>query len=232
MPGMPPAGAHERSLFGPTDRHAVVQTGGGISVGFGLTPIGWHRLIGGNAARLANMSSGLGDALGQDDRALQSLLIERFDVGDAAVVAVLEQVVAERLATTEPTPDVVLAVDRALRSRPGTVEEFATIAGLSERTLHRVCRRAFGFSPKRLMRRERFLDALGQARSAVGVPVNETLGEGYFDQSHFYRDFRDFMAMSPRTYFSAPRPLMAAAAEAQVRAGVTLSFRLPPQPVS
>ena len=228
--GMPPAGHQQRALFGPTDRHGLVRTGGGVSVGFGLTPIGWYRLIGGDAAQMANRVVPLAGALGTDDVALQETLVAGYIDGDAAVVALLEQVVADRLATTAKPPAVMLSVDRALRERPETVEDFATAAGLSDRTLHRVCRRAFGFSSKRLLRRERFLDALGQARSAVGMPIQATLGEAYFDQSHFYRDFRDFMAMSPRAYFSAPRPLMAAAAEAQVRAGVTLSFRLPPQP--
>ena len=232
VPGMPLAGPQHCSLFGPTDRHGLVETGGGISIGFGLTPIGWERLIGGDAALLANRVVPLGDALGPDGAAIHRALIGHAAEGDAAAVAFLEGVVAERLATTKPASSIVLAVDRALRGRPDTVEAFAVAAGLSERSLYRVCRHTYGFSPKRLLRRERFLDTLGQARSAVGMPVQDTLGEAYFDQSHFYRDFRDFMAMSPRAYFSAPRPLMAAAAEAQVRAGVTLSFRLPPQPVS
>ena len=232
VPGMPPVGPQPRALFGPTDRHSVVQTSGGITVGFGMSPIGWHRLIGGDATHLANRIVPLGHALGIDDEALHRALKASVADGDAEVVALFERVVADRLATADKPPAVLMAVDQALRDRPETVEDFAEAAGLSERTLHRVCRRAFGFSSKRLLRRERFLDALGQARSAVGMPIQSTLGEAYFDQSHFYRDFRDFMAMAPRTYFSAPRPLMAAVAEAQIRAGVTLSFRLPPQPVS
>ena len=99
---------------------------------------------------------------------------------------------------------------------------------MSPRTLHRVCLRGFGFAPKRLLRRERFLATLGHVRTAVGETIGGALGDAYVDQSHFYRDFRDFMAMTPRSYFSAPRRLMAEAAAAQVRAGVTLSFELPP----
>lgn len=230
VPGLPATGPQQRALFGPTDRHSLVRTGGGMVVGFGMAPIGWHRLIGGDAGQAANQVMRLGAELGFSGAQLHEAVIDRAGQGDAAVVALLEDIVANRLAATSPPTPEVRAVDRALRLRPATVEAFAAAAGLTDRTLHRVCRRVFGFSPKRLLRRERFLDALGQARSAVGMPVNAILGEAYYDQSHFYRDFRDFMAMSPRVYFSAPRPLMAAAAEAQVRAGVTLSFRIPPQP--
>jgi hypothetical protein len=45
--------------------------------------------------------------------------------------------------------------------------------------------------------------------------------------AHFYRDFRDFIGMSPRAYFTASRAIMASAAAAQTAAGVTLSFKLP-----
>ena len=62
----------------------------------------------------------------------------------------------------------------------------------------------------------------------MGDPVREALDAAYFDQAHFYRDFRDFMGMSPRAYFTASRALMARAAAAQAAAGVTLSFKLPP----
>lgn len=213
-------------LFGPTDRPGEIATGGGRCIGFGLTPIGWHRLIGGDASAFANRIAPLDGALGGDGAALHRALVgER----DEAVVALLEDAVAARLAARPPVAAPVLAVDRALRMRPASVERFAADAGLSERTLHRLCLKTFGFPPKRLMRLQRFLDTLGQVRSAMGGAVGQALA-GYFDQAHFYRDFRDFMGMSPRRYFGAPRPLMAEAARAQQRAGVTLSFRLPPPP--
>jgi len=125
------------------------------------------------------------------------------------------------------TPELI-AVDRVLRTRPADVPQFAAAAGVSSRTLHRLCLRLFGFAPKRLLRRQRFLDTLGQVRTAVGDPLREALDAAYFDQAHFYRDFRDFMGMSPRAYFTASRALMARAAAAQAAAGVTLSFKLPP----
>lgn len=230
-PGFPNPTAQLSSLFGPTDRHGAVTTSGGKSIGFGLTPLGWARLIGGDASALANRVVPLDGRLGMADDELRGQLIADAAVDDAAPIARLEALLLRRLAQAPPLPPVVLAVDDALRSRPGTIGVFAARSGVPERTLQRLCPRVFGFPPKRLLRLQRFLDALGHVRSAVGDPVQASLGDTYYDQSHFYRDFRDFMGMSPRAYFSAPRRLMAAAAEAQVRAGVTLSFALPPQPV-
>lgn len=228
MPGYDLVTPQEAVLFGPTDRHGKVVTSGGKTIGFGLTPIGWHRLIGGDASAMANRVVPLGDHLGCDGPALHRDLIG--DAGDDDRINRLEQVLRARLATRPSVEARVLAVDRSLRRRPAEVADFATAAGLSRRSLQRLCLQTFGFAPKRLMRLQRFLDTLGEVRSAVGGRIGASMSEAYCDQAHFYRDFRDFMVMTPRAYFGAPRRLMAAAAEAQIRAGVTLSFRLPDQP--
>lgn len=228
VPGFPPNDPRRAALFGPTDRHSLIRTEGGRALGFGMTPIGWHQLIHGSADRIANRVEPLGDRLGVREDALIAAL--RGDRDDETSIARLEALLMQMVERLPPVRAMVLSIDRALRTRPATVEAFAAAAGLTERTLQRVCLSTFGFAPKRLLRLQRFLDTLGHVRSAVGERVNGALAEDYYDAAHFYRDFRDFMAMSPRAYFRAERPLMAVAAEAQMAAGVTLSFRLPPQP--
>ncbi len=227
MAGAEGSTPQQGGLFGPTDRPGRISTAGGSCVGFGMTPIGWHRLVGGDASLLANRSAPLEHRLGMDGEALHRALLAERDEG--ARVGLMERMIAVRLATRPPVAEQVLRVDRALRTRPADVLAFAACAEMAERSLSRLCLKTFGFAPKRLMRLQRFLDTLGHVRSAIREPVRESI-EGYFDQAHFYRDFREFMGMTPRAYFGAPRPLMAAAAEAQRRAGVTLSFRLPPPP--
>lgn len=228
MPGFESKTPQTAALFGPTDRHGVVRTNGGVTIGFGLTPLGWHSLIGTSAAAMANRAVPLGDTLGTDGELLRAEL--RMLDDDKARIDRLEDILCAQLANRSPAKARFLAVDRALRQRPEEVCDFAAAVGVSERTLHRLCLDGFGFAPKRLLRLQRFLDTLGYVRTAVGQKIRTTIDDTYYDQSHFYRDFRDFMAMSPKKYFSAPRHLMAAAAEAQIRAGVTLSFELPPQP--
>jgi AraC-like DNA-binding protein len=212
-------------LFGPTDRCGRVATGGGRVAGFGLTPLGWHRLIGSDSSVMANRIVALGDALGSTTAALRTALAEP-DAGVAVVQA--DALLMAYAATCSPEDPQISAVNLVLHDRPHDVDAFAAAAGVSTRTLHRICLRAFGFPPKRLLRRQRFLDTLGHVRTAVGDPLRETLDPDYFDQAHFYRDFRDFMGMSPRAYFTASRAIMANAAAAQAAAGVTLSFKLPP----
>ena len=212
-------------LFGPTDRCGRVITEGGRIAGFGMTPLGWHRLIGSDANAMANRIVPLGNLFGS---ALEPVRIAlASDACAVAGTAKFDELLCSHLASRPDEDWQVIAVDGALAARPNGVAALAAAAGMSARTLHRVCLRAFGFPPKRLLRRQRFLDTLGHVRSAVGDPLRTSLGPDYFDQAHFYRDFRDFMGMSPRAYFTSSRNLMARAAAAQVAASVTLSFKLP-----
>ncbi|WP_425230941.1 helix-turn-helix domain-containing protein [Sphingomonas sp.] len=216
-------------LFGPTDCRSLVTAGPGRMAGFGLTPIGWSRLIGGNTARMANQVRPLENALGTTAAPLHAQLVA--DGGDEVASVRRWEAILTALAALRPLSNPrVLALDRALRSTPADVAIFAERVGMSERSLHRLCLETFGFAPKRLLRRQRFLRTLGLVRSAVGNPVTPSLGEDYYDLPQFYRDFRDFMGMSARDYFAAPRDLMGPAAVAQMEAGVTLSFALAPPP--
>ncbi len=212
-------------LFGPTDRCGSVTTPGGRIVGFGMTPLGWRRMIGTDADLMANRVRSLADELGPPGHELRAAFAG--DTTDAPGVARFDALLTDLVARRPPEAPALIAIDRILRSRPEDVPQFAAAAGVPIRTLHRLCLRLFGFAPKRLLRRQRFLDTLGHVRTAVGDPLRDALDAAYFDQAHFYRDFRDFMGMSPRAYFTASRALMARAALAQAAAGVTLSFKLP-----
>ncbi|MEO8811619.1 MAG: helix-turn-helix domain-containing protein, partial [Caulobacteraceae bacterium] len=217
----------ERVLYGPTDRTGrIVVAGAASSVGFGLTPLGWERLIGGDAGAMANRVREMDGELGVDLAALQAAFVADGD-DDAAGAARFDRVLLDVLAARPPNHPLVLAADRVLRELPADVPAFAARVGVSSRTLHRVCLRAFGFPPKRLLRRQRFLATLGLIRIKPGAAFGPLLGETYFDQSHFNRDFRDFMGMTARDFARVPRELMQAAAAAQVAAGIPLTFELP-----
>ena len=220
---------HEYALYGPTDRRGIVVTDGGKTVGFGLTPLGWDRLIGTDAGAMANRMADIEDELGVSPRVLQRAFAADGDDDDAGV-ARFDEVLGDLLAKRPPSHPLVLAADRVLRRRPPDVARFAAEVGVSPRTLHRLCLRAFGFAPKRLLRRQRFLETLGLIRVSTDTPFSALLDEQYYDQAHFNRDFHDFMGMTAREYAQTPRALMAAAAVAQARMGITLSFRLPDPP--
>lgn len=222
---------HDRVLFGPTDRRGQIVTAGGATAGFGLTPLGWDRLIGADASAMANRVRAIGAELGVDAKALQAAFIA--DQGDdGAGVARFDELLLALLAARPPSHPVILATDRVLRRRPADVPAFAREVGVAPRTLHRICLRAFGFAPKRLLRRQRFLGTLGLIRVTPESTFGALIDRDYHDQAHFNRDFRDFMGMTARDYARTPRSLMRAAAIAQAAMGIPLSFKLPEPPRS
>lgn len=224
-----PAVAARSVLFGPTDRRGKIVTTGGATTGFGLTPLGWDRLIGGEAGAMANRVREMDGELGVDAAALRAAF--QADHGDdAAGAARFDALLLGLLSSRPPNHPLVLATDRVLRSRPAEVSTFADQVGVAPRTLHRLCLRAFGFPPKRLLRRQRFLQTLGLIRVSPDSRFGELIDDDYFDQAHFNRDFRDFMGMTARENARTPRALMQAAAAAQVANQITLSFELPDPP--
>ena len=223
------AALHNRVLFGPTDRCGQIVTEGGKTVGFGLTPLGWNRLIGFQASAMANRVREIDGELGFDLNEMQAAFIADGD-DDAAGVARFDDALLWRLARCAPNDPLVLAADRVLRRRPPDVTTFAAEIDVAPRTLHRLCLRAFGFPPKRLLRRQRFLETLGVIRVSPDLRFGEVMREDYHDQSHFNRDFHDFMGMTAREYVRTPRALMQAAAAAQIQMQISLSFALPEPP--
>ncbi len=220
---------HDRALFGPTDRCGQIVTDGGKTVGFGLTPLGWNRLIDADAGSMANRVREIDGELGVDMVEMQAAFVADGD-DDAAGVARFNEALLARLARCAPNDPLVLAADRVLRRRPADVPTFAAEVGVAPRTLHRLCLRAFGFPPKRLLRRQRFLETLGVIRVSPDSRFGEVMSEDYHDQSHFNRDFHDFMGMTARDYARTPLALMQAAAAAQVQMQIPLSFALPEPP--
>jgi methylphosphotriester-DNA--protein-cysteine methyltransferase len=216
------------SLFGPTDRAMRVVTHDGSTAGFGLTPLGWQRLFDLPAEALANRITALGDLMGAPGEALHAAVAAAD--GDEARAALFDRLLLDRLAQRAPNTEEAIRVDRALRDRPADVGAFGEKASMSPRALKRVCKRVFGFGPKRLLRRQRFLDTLGRVRVADEVSFTNLRDASYFDQSHFNHEFHEFMGLSPRRYLSVPRPLMGQAALVQLQQGIPLSFALPPPP--
>lgn len=205
-----PAGS--ASLFGPTDRTARFETESGAMIGLGLTPIGWLRLIRSDASRLANTMVPLDDRLGRPGDGLATALVA--DTSHAARVARLDRVLLERLADAPPPDAGALAVQQALLDDGvSEVGELVARVEMTERTLQRLCLRAFGFGPKRLLRRQRFLRTLDRIRDRLHEPLADFVDGGYYDQAHFNRDFKAFMGMTPTAYYRSPREVMRRAAD-------------------
>jgi AraC-like DNA-binding protein len=97
-----------------------------------------------------------------------------------------------------------------------TVVQFAERLGCSIAQLQRMSAKIFGFSPKLLLRRQRFLRTLAVVMRDRNSNWTDALDRDYHDQAHFNRDFRLFFGMNPRAYLAQQHPVIDAAAQARM----------------
>ena len=87
-----------------------------------------------------------------------------------------------------------------------TIREIGRQTGLSTRRLSEIFRERVGVSPKLYQRILRFQRAVQQMHRGTEVRWMELALEcGYYDQSHFANDFREFSGISPTTYSATRR---------------------------
>lgn len=185
--------------------------------GVGFLPLGWARFIDADASDCANLIcdgaqhpafrhfASLADVLCDPEASLD----EQF----AALVAVMSRTM--RPSRDEPR---IARVHAALVSGDhATVHELADACAMSIRTLERVCMRYFGFAPKLLMRRQRFMRSLTTFMLQRGTRWTEAMDGHYHDQAQFTREFREFMTMNPSEYAGLDHPILTSFMEARAR---------------
>lgn len=214
----PPAPVARASMTGPTTRAAHIACQYARLAGIGILPLGWHKFVGEDASRYANGSYDLEvePAFAIFDAIWRGIK----DLRDHAEIAgVIDQ---HLLAALKPRTDREKEIERvhdALADAEITdVGQLAERVGLNNQYVERLCRRVFGFPPKRLLRRQRFLRSLAPRIFDPALKWVKVLDASYHDQAHFSRDFRDFMGMSPRAFLDMPRPISKAALRARAEA--------------
>ncbi len=206
------------TLAGPTSRATRFRLGEGRAWGVGLLPAGWAALF---AAQAGDYADNFVDALADPAfAALGPLAAELAETegGFAAELEVIERHIAGLLEGAVPDPAITLLTAELVDPDLATVADLAERMGMTVRSLERLVRRAFGFPPKLLIRRQRFLGCLSQYMLDPSLKWLGTLDWRYHDQSHFVRDFKRFMGMSPSAYAKLDKPLLSAAARARMKA--------------
>ncbi|MES2111954.1 MAG: helix-turn-helix domain-containing protein [Bacteroidota bacterium] len=97
---------------------------------------------------------------------------------------------------------IATAVKHVIHSaKISTVEQLASRFNLSERQFNRKFKEYAGFSPKMYMRLTRLNKAIKQ--QVTDKPLGQVAYEcGYYDQSHFIHELKEFTGYHPSFYFS------------------------------
>jgi AraC-like DNA-binding protein len=121
----------------------------------------------------------------------------------ATMIAMLE----ERL-TQESREDIFVrqACQHIARSEGGySARDLVKLIGYSERQLERKFKKQVGIAPKILSRIARFQKFLAMAKATGTLTLADAAAAcGYYDQSHFIRDFTKFSGVSPMKYLNGP----------------------------
>jgi AraC-like DNA-binding protein len=144
--------------------------------------------------------------LGRDAAILEEgVLAARSDA--ERVAAVESFLLARRGADADP---LVATVVERIRAARGTAPPAALFSGLapSPRQIERRFLHHVGVSPRQLSRIARFQRALRRLAGGRAVSLTTVAHDcGYYDQSHFIRDFKAFAGLSPRAYRAERHPL-------------------------
>jgi AraC-like DNA-binding protein len=194
---MPPV-----ALIGPTNCSGHVSTSGGTMVGVGLKPLGWAQLFGGDVSRHANRVV----PLSQLDSGAEQLreALEAVDTPEQAFARWLEA----RLHRRPPADPRIAQLFAILEDGEETrIDVIAEMLGMSPRSLATMTRYNFGFTPKLLLRRTRFVRALSALLVQPGDGPAVLEAAGYYDRSHFLRDSHLFLGCSVREFQRRRGPL-------------------------
>jgi len=186
--------------------------------GVGLLPLGWAKFIDAPAADFANCAvDGLTDPVFSDFVALARSVYGTRRDPDAELARITQFFMAQ---LDRPVLDEtrIMAIHGALVDPDTvTVRDLVARAGGSQRTVERTCRRAFGFPPKLLLRRQRFMRSLTHFLLDPTLKWIGAIDGHYHDQAQFVRDFREFMGMTPRQYAALPKPIIGAVMHERAR---------------
>lgn len=195
--------------------------------GVGFLPLGWARFFDADASSCANMVcdgathpafrqfAGLADALCDPDAGLEDQY--------AAIVAAMMRPTRDDARIRQIHAELV-------NGEQASVHDLADACAMSVRTLERMCMRYFGFAPKLLMRRQRFMRSLSTFMLQRGARWTEAMDGHYHDQAQFTREFHEFMTMNPSEYAALDHPILTSFMEARARILGSAAQTLDPPP--
>lgn len=216
--GGAPAVAPHFVVTGPTSQATYFAAGHMRAWGIGILPAGWAKFFALPAETLADRSiDGAQHPAFAHLAPLADLLRQANDV-EAAARILDDHFVALLAKAPRDDPTIFAAHSALVDDELTSVADLAEKLGISDRSVERLSRRAFGFSPKLLLRRQRFLRSLARFMLDPSMSWIETLDHQYYDQAQFTRDFQRFMGMSPRAYAALPKPILGSAAFARAAA--------------
>lgn len=198
----------EAGFYGTTSQAMRHTSSGGVTIGVSLTPAGLARLLDIDVSLYRNRMVRLDELLPPADctRLLGAL---RSSNQGPAVKPILDRFFLEHMATPHRAEGRIVALHRLLLDdRFESPRAIARDLGIEMHTLRRLSLRRFGFPPKLLMMRTRFLRSLLALKEAGATRGYGAIDAAYTDTSHFLRDSERFLGMTARRFLKLETPFL------------------------
>lgn len=197
------------TISGPTSNPLRFRVYSSRVWGLGLQPAGWAKFVDGNAREFANRT--FDAAANPAFRALAPVLelVQDSAVEPDHVASSIDTFLRSLLHRSSPHEKQIRAFHQAVNDPAiASVAQLRDILDIGARSLERLSSRYFGFPPKQVLRRQRFLRSLALYMLDSSRSWSDAMDGQYYDQAQFVRDFRSFMGMTPSEYASAPHPII------------------------
>jgi len=183
-------------ILGPTNGAYVLEVEAGTRVfGVGLRPRGWSVLLGINAADVADHICGFTDFAGRSAGGAVEEICNASDLSAMAPAA--DRFFADLIARRSKHRSRYSEAFEHWLTNPNDldIDQLVDMMDVSRRQTDRVAKQFFGASPKMLQRKYRALRAAD--RISNGSPLWIAAGDGFYDQSHFIKEFKSFIGVTP-----------------------------------
>jgi len=186
-------------VYGQATKYAEVSFSESITIGICFRPNALKSIFGIDAFELTDTCMELDDFIGEDGTCLYEQLVQSYSV--QAQIALLLSFLESQIQDNHSTIDqqISYAIDMIIRSK-GTIalKYLESNLQLSQRTLERKFKQQIGLSPINFLRICRFQASLNQLKNKAYKKLSDVAyTNGYADQSHYIRSFKEFAGLSP-----------------------------------
>ncbi len=189
-------------LHGPSQNYRRFITDKSFGIfGVYLYPFAIPQLFSIPANELSDQMPDLASLLGADGRKLEEKII--MAETNLQRVSILSSYLEKKLKNVTSQRAVVSVINAIIHSKGlMPVDELAKKSFLSTRQFERNFKIFSGFSPKLYSRIIRFQMATQNYGASYKTLTDIAYDCGYYDQSHFIHDFKQFSGYHPKQYFS------------------------------
>jgi AraC-like DNA-binding protein len=167
-----------------------------------FTPAGLHHFLPINIDDITEHDVSVADLWGRPGAILEEQIMEAPDA--AKRIRIVENFLLKRLTVAQNSQDIISHCVCAISTSRGlvSIDKLSKDINIGKRHLERKFLNAVGLSPKLFTRIIRFQYALNVIdKMPQGTLTGVAYDMGFYDQSHFIKDFREFTGLNPKQYF-------------------------------